>query len=143
MNLMENCKKLNQSVLSRKNKYECRSNHIQSVTEPFQPTHPPLKRHILRFIRKKGNEDCQKSSQRMRVICSHKFSRFNQTHSPFFSSHPQRTTRNCLHTSLNWQYQGPSYMGRLVHMSLTHQTGERKSLVNKRGKVLMKTPAGN
>ena len=60
MKLMENCKKLNQSVLSRKNKFECKSNHIQSITEPFKPTHPPLKQHMLKMIRKKGNEDCQR-----------------------------------------------------------------------------------
>ena len=71
MNLMEYYKKIYQFVLSRKNKFECKNSHFQSVIEPLSLDHPVLINSIYsKFSGKKGNEDCQGKSP---AICSHKF----------------------------------------------------------------------
>jgi len=60
MNLMEYYKKIYQFVLSRKNKFECKNSHFQSVIEPLSLDHPVLINSIYsKFSGKKGNEDCQ------------------------------------------------------------------------------------
>jgi len=143
---METFKKLNQSVLSRKNKFECASiTHSISHRAISELTHPPLKQHLYSELsQRKEMKIVNRVVKGWESFADTKFTpiaRFNQIHSPFSAYFPNEQPKAvCIQASIGISKGCLKWADWYI---VTHQTGEsrtKQTWSTKEARFLWKPP---